>query len=101
MVAKEIFAKIDHILVGQLKCWAFRRHNKKSKDWVIKKYFKTVNKRAWTFTGIWKEEDTEQVFTLKRLADIPIVRHVKVKKDANPFDPQWFAYFAERSRKAS
>jgi RNA-directed DNA polymerase len=101
VVSKSVFAKIDHILVGQLKHWAFRRHNRKSKGWVINKYFKTVNNRAWTFTGSRTVNDTEQVFTLKRLADIPIVRHVKVKKDANPFDPQWFAYFAKRSRKAS
>ena len=38
---------------------------------------------------------------LKKLADIPIVRHFKVKKDAYPFDTQWFVYFAERSSKAS
>ena len=100
-VSKEVFAKTDHILVGQLKRWAFRRHGRKSYSWVIDKYFKTVNNRAWTFTGSRKVNDTEQVFTLKRLADIPIVRHVKVKKDANPFDPQWFAYFANRSRKVS
>jgi RNA-directed DNA polymerase len=42
-----------------------------------------------------------QVFTLKKLADIPITRHVKIQSMANPFDPQWDAYFDGRSRKTS
>jgi len=101
VVSKVVFAKIDHILVGQLKRWAFRRHNRKSKRWVLNKYFKTENKRGWVFSDTRMVKDVEQVFTLKKLADIPIVRHVKIMKDANPFDPQWFDYFADRSRKAS
>ena len=67
----------------------------------VNKYFKTVDKRNRVFSGTQSVKDTKQVFTLKKPADIPIVRHVKVKKDANTFDPQWFDYFAERSRKAS
>ena len=29
--------------------------------------------------------------------DIKIQRHVKVKRDANPFDPQWRDYFEDRA----
>jgi len=29
-------------------------------------------------------------------SDIRIVRHVRVKSDANPFDPAWDSYFAQR-----
>jgi len=99
-VSKEVFAKIDHILVGQLKRWAFRRHNNKSKRWVREKYFKSENNRKWAFNGSGKVNDTKKVFTLKKMADIPIVRHVKIKKDANPFDTEWYNYFENRSRKA-
>jgi len=101
VVSKELFAKIDHLLVDMLKRWAFRRHGNKSKGWVIDKYFTSENNRKWVFQGTRKVKDTKQVFTLKKLADIPIVRHVKIKKDANPFDPEWFDYFDARSRKAS
>jgi len=99
VVSKEVFAKIDHILVEQLKRWAFRRHNKKSKTWVLLKYFKSENNRKWVFKDTFEFEGTKQVFVLKKLADIPIRRHVKIKKDANPFDNQWDAYFEMRSRK--
>ena len=29
-------------------------------------------------------------------ADTRIVRHVRIKSDANPFDPAWDSYFAQR-----
>jgi len=101
-VSKKVFAKIDHILVGQLKRWAFRRHhNRKSKGWVLEKYFKSENNRKWVFQDTFKRNNTKQVFTLKKLADIPIIRHVKIRKEANPFDPEWDRYFERRRRKTS
>jgi len=99
VVAKEIFAKIDHIVVGQLKRWAFRRHSKKSRKWAIEKYFKTENKRKWVFKDSFEFEGHTKVYTLKKLADIPIVRHIKIKMYANPFDEQWNTYFVNRSKK--
>jgi len=99
VVSKEVFAKIDHILVGQLKRWAFRRHTRKSKRWVLNKYFKSENNRKWVFKDSLEVEGTKQTFTLRRLADIPIVRHRKIRSNANPFEPQWNAYFEERKRK--
>jgi RNA-directed DNA polymerase len=96
-VSKKVFAKIDHILVVQLKRWAFRRHCNKSKRWVLNKYFKSENNRKWVFKDTFEEKE----FTLKKLADIPITRYVKIRKDANPFDPQWDAYFEKRGRKTS
>ena len=101
VVSKVVFAKLDHILVGQLKRWAFRRHNKKSKKWVIDKYFKTVNNRKWVFKDSFEFEGKNMTFTLKKLADIPIIRHVKIKMEANPFDNLWNTYFEKRCRKAT
>ena len=100
VVSKEVFAKIDHILVGQLKRWAFRRHSNKSKRWVLDKYFKSENNRKWVFKDCFEFEGVKQIFTLKKLADIPVIRHVKIRKDANPFDNIWDNYFENRCRKA-
>jgi RNA-directed DNA polymerase len=33
---------------------------------------------------------------LAMASDIKIQRHVKVKADANPYDPQWKSYFVGR-----
>jgi RNA-directed DNA polymerase len=99
VVSKKVFAKIDHILVGQLKRWAFRRHSRKSKFWVVEKYFKSENNRKWVFKDTLKLNGKEKIFKLKNLADITITRHVKIKTEANPFDSQWDTYFEKRSRK--
>ena len=70
----------------------------KSKEWVLLKYFKSENNRNWVFKDTCEFEGKKQTFTLKKLADIPIRRHVKIKKDANPFDPKWDGYFENRSK---
>ena len=45
-----------------------------------------------------KKSDKIPTFVLRKLADIPIVRHVKIKKDTNPFDSTWVAYFENRRK---
>jgi RNA-directed DNA polymerase len=96
-----VFAKIDHIVVGLLKCWAFRHHSRKSHGWALEKYFKSENNRKWVFKVNVDVKGKYKTFTLNKLADIPITRHVKIMKDANPFDSQWVAYFVRRRQLSS
>ena len=96
VVSKEVFASIDHVLILQLKRWAVRRHTKKSHKWVMDKYFHTENNRKWVFTETVEENGSRKTFTLRKLADIPITRHLKIKMDANPFDANWYEYFEKR-----
>jgi RNA-directed DNA polymerase len=98
-VSKQVFARIDHILVGQLKRWAFRRHHNKSKRWAIDKYFKSEGTKHWVFKDVLEDEGKKHTFVLKKLADTPITRYVKIKKDANPFDAEWDDYFEKRRLK--
>ncbi|GHU55926.1 group II intron reverse transcriptase/maturase [Bacteroidia bacterium] len=100
VVSKKVFCKMDHILVQQLRRWAFRRHHNKPRDWCMKRYFKTDGNRHWCFKCQAIESGKKKIFTLKLLSDIPIVRHTKVKKDANPFDPKWDNYFEQRQQHA-
>ena len=46
-----------------------------------------------------KESGKLAIFVLRKLADIPIVRHVKIRKEANPFDSAWDDYFEDRRKK--
>lgn len=96
VVSKEVFASIDHVLILQLKRWAVRRHTKKSHKWVMDKYFHTEKTRKWVFTETVEENGSRKTFTLRKLADIPITRHLKIKMDANPFDANWYEYFEKR-----
>ena len=74
--------------------WAARRHPNKGDRWVKKKYFKSRGTRTWVFAATEKKEDgTQKDIILLKEMDTPIVRHIKIKADANPHDPQWEQYF--------
>lgn len=96
VASKEVFASIDHVLFLQLKRWAIRRHANKSRKWVRDKYFHTDKNRKWIFTETVEQDGSRNTFTLRKLADIPIIRHLKIKMDANPFDALWHGYFEDR-----
>ena len=98
--AKDTFDRVDHEIWRALWRWARRRHPKKSRDWVKKHCFPALRHRAWTFATRTGEQTPDGKPVWLRLAyagDTKIRRHVKIRKDANPFDPQWKSYFAERA----
>ncbi|GHV62397.1 group II intron reverse transcriptase/maturase [Bacteroidia bacterium] len=96
VVSKKVFSRTDHILFGLLKRWAFRRHTNKSQRWILNKYFHSDGKKKWCFKEVIEKSGKCYIFVLKKLSDIPISRHVKIKKDANPFDWAWAVYFEKR-----
>lgn len=99
--SKEVFCKIDHIIVNQLMRWGYRRHPRKKRHWTNRRYFISDERNRWTFGFKYTMDGEEKTYRLLRLADVPIVRHVKVRADANPFDPAWDEYFAKRADKAN
>jgi RNA-directed DNA polymerase len=77
--------------------WAVRRHPNKGARWVKEKYFKTRGARNWVFAVTEKQEDgTQRELTLLQESDTPIQRHVKIRANANPHDPEWEQYFESR-----
>ena len=81
--ASEAFAHIDYVLFELLWRWAKRRHPHKNRWWVSTNYWHKKGNRSWVFSTENKE--------LLRVDHIPIVRHTKVRMDANPyFDTQYF-----------
>ena len=94
IVAKKTFAWVDHHIWQMSWDWARRRHPKKGEQWVKKKYFAREGTRQWTFAPSNGERPA-----LVKASDTPIIRHVKVKSQAQPFNPQWTTYFKERGRK--
>ncbi len=99
-VSKVAFSKVDHEIFLILWRWIKRRHPKKGKHWMVKKYFHTVGNRLWTFSVLRKDKafnGNEQMYTrLLCAADTKITRFVKVKSEANPYDEEWQTYFEER-----
>ncbi len=99
VVAKRTYAAVDSHIWQALWRWARRRHPKKSCGWVRRKYFRTLDHQHWVFAAaIRGYNDKPRILSLLSATDTRIVRHVRVKSDANPFDPVWDSYFAERKR---
>jgi RNA-directed DNA polymerase len=97
VVAKETFARVDTDVWWMLWRWAVRRHPNKGARWVKEKYFKTRGARNWVFAVTEKQEDgTQRELTLLQESDTPIQRHIKIRANANPHDPEWEHYFESR-----
>jgi RNA-directed DNA polymerase len=92
VVSKATFNKVDHAIFQALWRWAKRRHPKKSNRWVKQKYFRFYNGRDWVFFGFHNDKLRHLFFAVS----IPIRRHIKIRQDANPFDPEWEIYFEKR-----
>ena len=101
VVSKEVFCRCDHILVNQLKRWSYRRHTNKSREWIRKKYFIRKGCRNWIFGFEYVCGGIKEKFTVQQLTEIPIKRHIKIKCEANPFDPSWDEYFERRKLKSA
>lgn len=80
--SKETFSELDSMVYSKLRRWTHRRHSNKTGAWCAKRYWHTIGEDHWTFAA--KKDDS--YFTLCKHADTPIVRHVKVKGEASPYD---------------
>lgn len=101
VVSKARFTSIDAHIWRLLWQWARRRHPSKGTRWIKQKYFHIEGDRTWVFAADRTVGGVTQRQRLFRTAAIPIVRHVKVRGMANPFDPAWNAYFENRERRLS
>ncbi len=86
------FSKVDSAIFQALWRWAVRRHPNKGKRWVKQKYFHTIGTRRWVFSGDIRGEPKH----LRKASDAHIMRHCKIKGEANPYDPAWEVYFEKR-----
>jgi RNA-directed DNA polymerase len=84
-VSKNTFSKVDMLTWQKLRAWARKRgEGDINKD----KYWRTVGDRNWCFS-------TEDGLELLTHASTPIVRHIKVKGEASPFNGDW-VYWSKR-----
>ena len=81
--SKEIYAKVQNLTFWKLLRWGYRRHPNKSKTWSNNKYWHTIGMNNWRFASKSGEEFNA---VLPMHSETKIVRHVKVKGDASPFD---------------
>ena len=96
-VAKETFSYVDHNIFCALVRWIMRRHPRKSVEWRRKKYFRCQGARQEIFSAAIKDRKGRRtLLDLFRAAQVSIRRHVKIKGEATPYDPQYQDYFLKR-----
>lgn len=99
--SSKTFSRVDFEIYKCLWQWAKRRHNKKGLKWIKEKYFKQLQGRDWCFAATTKSKSSgkETTLRLKRLADTPIQKFIRVRSTANPYDPADAPYYARRTSK--
>ncbi|MFZ0826943.1 MAG: group II intron reverse transcriptase/maturase [Verrucomicrobiia bacterium] len=100
IVATRTFRKVDSVMWHCLWRWARRRHNSKAADWILRKYWHPIGGRSWRFAADNGKRTSEGKIEWLKLvcANKTIIRrHLKIKAEANPFDPCWRSYFEDRA----
>jgi RNA-directed DNA polymerase len=97
VVASEAFSSVDKYVYDQLWRMLRRRHPRKSKRWLIKKYWSTPGQK-WVFSTLAKLQKGVRRYQVVVLSALGIKRHIKVKADANPYLPEYGLYFFRRRK---
>ena len=97
VVSKEVFASLDHYLWRLTYRWVLRRHPKKSKHWIIDRYFGKFNQAR---QDRWVFGDRATGAYLVRFSWTKIIRHQLVRGTASPDDPALTSYWGQRRRRA-
>lgn len=90
--SKAAFGYVDRAIFRALWRWACRRHSRKPRRWIRKRYFRTIGERNWVFYGEQEGRKNHLLYA----KTVPVRRHRKVKGEANPYDPDWEGYFEAR-----
>ncbi len=97
VVSRTTFEKVDHEIWWCLWKWAKRRHPNKGSKWVMNKYFHTTELKQFCFGSRIKFKDgTIGYFDLTKTTGIAIIRHIKIRNQAELYDPEYEEYFEKR-----
>jgi RNA-directed DNA polymerase len=97
VVSKKTFAYADHSIFQGSWRWARRRHPKKSSTWLKEKYYERNRGRNWCFFGERYDDEGQPIKAcLYHASSTPTKRQIKVKGEANPYDPVYETYFEDR-----
>jgi RNA-directed DNA polymerase len=100
VVALQTFKNVEKALWHTLWRWAKRRHPGRPHGWIASQYWRFGGRRAWEFAADTGERTPAGKPVWVRLVyptETKIRRHVKIRAEANPLDPQWRGYFEDRA----
>jgi RNA-directed DNA polymerase len=101
VVAKKTFSLVDNNVFQAIWRWAKRRHPNNNVSYIKRKYFGNIGLENWVFQAKELYEGSYRLIRLHKVSAMPIKRHVKIKAEANPYDPQYQQYFVERGNRTA
>jgi RNA-directed DNA polymerase len=97
-VSRRTFAGVDDRIFWMLRRWCQKRHRNKSWGWIRKKYFQRAGDRDWVFTGVILDSKGKGwPIRLMQAAGVKALRWVKIRSEANPYEPAWELYLEGRA----
>jgi RNA-directed DNA polymerase len=93
-LCSQTFFRLDSFVWRRLFRWAKLRHPDKTGRWLTDRYFPHQPGESWRFTD---PATGKQV--LRVCENLKPERYLKIKGEANPFDPDWEAYFHARDQR--
>jgi RNA-directed DNA polymerase len=98
VVSSETFSQVDSFVYEQLWRMIRRRYLSRSSNWLFKKYW-IIKNRHWLFTVRSKNKKGSCFYQVIRLSSLGIKRYIKIKADANPYDPKYAGYIWHRKKR--
>ena len=96
-ISQEVFDAMDNAIFNALWQRSKRRHPNKNRWWIKDKYFTTRGNDRWVCFGqVADKEGKPKNLHIFKAASVPIKRHIKVRREANPYSPEWETYFERR-----
>lgn len=95
VASKRTFDRVDYYVRRMLWKWARRAHPTKSRGWIRRRYHSADEKGSFSI-GTHDREGKRRVLRAYRVAQTTIERHIKVRGEANPYDPRYVEYFEKR-----
>ena len=99
VVAQRTFDAVDHQVSQALWAWIKRRHPNKSVTWKHRRYYRRRGTNNWVFCAMIRSPQGIGIpLDLFHASGLPIIRHVKIRANATPYDPAFADYLARRQR---
>ena len=89
----ELRQHLGTFMYWQLKRWAKYQHGNQNRWWIYHRYFQDNH-----FTDQRISKKGIENHRLYRISYVPILYHVKIKGDANPYLQEYYRYLAIRTK---
>ena len=99
VVSNKTFHYVDSHIFKAIWQWVKRRHPEKGARWMRKKYFRSQGSQHWIFfSNVQHKKSSHGFLDLLKASHVKIKRYIKIKAEANPYDPRFIEYFLKRER---